>query len=143
MTYDDRRAAPPPRGSATMHGKTFLLTAAALLLAGAARAQPLDLSLPSARAPVAEIPLSGGPAKAVPDLADPLDPQARPVLQTKTLETAVFARTAVERKLSGRLSASAGFLCGLQPGQHNSGGDAAYGVDPHGRFVGTKFSIAF
>ena len=111
----------------------------------AARAQPLDLSLPSAKAPVAAIPLAGGPAKATPDLADPLDPQARPALQTNTLDTAVFAKTAVERKLSSnsRLSASAGFLCGLQPGQHNSGADAAYGVDPHGRFMGAKFSIAF
>jgi len=126
--------------------KTLLLTAAFSALAAAASAQPLDLSLPSANAaPVAAIPLAGGPAKAVPDLADPLDPQARPALQTSTLDTAVFARTAVERKLSasGRLSASAGFLCGLQPGHQNSGGDAAYGVDPHGRFVGAKFAIAF
>ena len=128
-----------------MNGRSILLAAAALFLAGAARSQPLDLRLPSASAPVAAIPLAGGPAKAMPDLANPLDPQARPVLQSNTLDTAVFATTAVERKIanSDRLSASAGFLCGLQPGHNDSGGGAAYGVDPHGRFVGAKLSLAF
>lgn len=129
-----------------MTGKLILLTAAALTLASAARAQPLDLSLPSANtASVALIPLAGGPAKPIPDLANPLDPQARPVLQTNTLESAVFAKTAIDRKLAGnqRITASAGLLCGLQPGHNDTGAGAAYGIDPHGRFVGTKFSIAF
>ena len=126
-----------------MNRKLMLLGAGIAALAGAASAQPLDLSLHASSASVAAIPLAGVPAKAVPDLADPLDPQARPSLQTNTLETAVFAKTAVERTLAGnsRLSASAGFLCGLQPGHHDSGD--AYGVDPHGRFVGAKLSFAF
>jgi hypothetical protein len=34
-------------------------------------------------------------------------------------------------------------MCGLQPGHNDSGGAAAYGSDPHGRFVGAKFSLAF
>jgi hypothetical protein len=129
-----------------MNGMTLLSTAAvALAFAGAAGAQPLDLSLHASTAPVATIPLAGAPAKAVPDLADPLDAQARPVLQTNALDTAVFAKTALDRKFSGndRLSGSVGFLCGLQPGHADSGAGAAYGVDPHGRFVGAKFSIAF
>jgi hypothetical protein len=129
-----------------MNGTTLLLTAAmTLALAGAAGAQPLDLSLRASAAPVAAFPLAGAPAKAVPDLADPLDPQARPILQTRVLDTAVFAKTALDRKFAGndRLSGSVGFLCGLQPGHADSGAGAAYGVDPHGRFVGAKFSIAF
>ena len=127
-----------------MNGKLILLAAAAALaLVGAANAQPLDFSLHASTAPVVVIPLSGAPARAIPDLADPLDPQARPTLQPDTLETAVFAKTAVERKVADRLSASAGFLCGLQPGHNDTGGGAAYGVDPHGRFVGAKFSLAF
>jgi hypothetical protein len=115
-------------------------------VAGAAQAQPLDLRLPEgALPPLAAAPRLGQPARAVPDLANPLDPLARPALQPGAVETAVFARTAVERRVAGRdnLTGSLGFLCGLQPGHNDAGGAAAYGVDPHGRFVGTKFSLAF
>jgi hypothetical protein len=124
-----------------------LLIAAVLAFAGAAQAQPLDLSLrPLAAAtatPVARP--ADAPAKAVPDLANPLDPMAPTKLQSKTLDTAVFAKTAVERHFSksNDLTGSFGFLCGLQPGHTESGAAAAYGSDPHGRFVGAKFSIAF
>jgi hypothetical protein len=128
--------------------RTPLLIAAALLaVAGAARAQPLDLSLRSlAAAPATPIARpADAPAKAVPDLANPLDPMAPTKLQSKTLDTAVFARTAVERHFAKRddVTGSFGFLCGLQPGHTEGGAAAAYGSDPHGRFVGAKFSIAF
>ena len=128
-----------------MNGKLLLLTAATLALAGGAQGQPLDLSLPQSVATAAAIPLAGGPARAVPDLANPLDPLARPTLQTNALDTAVFGRTALDRKFASndRLSGSVGFLCGLQPGHNDTGAGAAYGADPHGRFVGAKFSIAF
>jgi hypothetical protein len=128
--------------------RTNLLIAAAFLAcAGAVQAQPLDLSLrPLAAAPATPVARPAStPAKAVPDLANPLDPMAPTKLQSKTLDTAVFARTAVERHFAKRddLTGSFGFLCGLQPGHTESGAAAAYGSDPHGRFVGAKFSIAF
>ena len=115
--------------------------------AGAAQAQPLDLSLRAlASAPAAPVSRpADAPAQAVPDLADPLDPMAPTKLQSKTLDTAVFAKTAVERHFtkSNDVTGAFGFLCGLQPGHTESGVAAAYGSDPHGRFVGAKFSIAF
>jgi hypothetical protein len=126
--------------------KTALLAfASTLLAAGAATAQPLDLRLADSAASSAVIIALPTPAKAVPDLADPLDPLARPKLQPQAVDSAIFARTAVDAKVAGRegLTASAGFLCGLQPGHYDSGGAAAYGVDPHGRFVGAKFAVAF
>jgi hypothetical protein len=117
-------------------------------MAGAASAQPLDLTLPTLGATAAAAPVAspaGVPAKAVPDLANALDPLAPTRLQVATLDTAVFARTSVEHRFakSDDLTGSFGFLCGLQPGHTESGVAAAYGSDPHGRFVGAKFSIAF
>jgi hypothetical protein len=116
-------------------------------MAGAAQAQPLDLSLRAlAAAPATPVARPADAlATAVPDLANPLDPMAPTRLQSKTLDTAVFARTAVERHFAKRddLTGSFGFLCGLQPGHADSGAAAAYGSDPHGRFVGAKFSLAF
>jgi hypothetical protein len=131
---------------------------AAALIAGAARAQDLapnaastrlevhltDLSSPDvAAAPVAR-PI-GVAAKATPDLADPLDPMARPKLVVNTLDSEVFATTSVDRKFGARddLTGSLGFLCGRQPEHTEAGGAAAFGSDPHGRFVGAKLSLAF
>ncbi|HEX3366621.1 hypothetical protein [Phenylobacterium sp.] len=125
---------------------TLIALALALALpAGAASAQPLDLRLPDPAAPAVALPIPAQAAKPMPDIANPLDPLARPALQSKTLDTAVFAKTAVETKLAGRsdLTGGLGFMCGLQPGHTESGGAAAYGSDPHGRFVGAKFSLAF
>jgi hypothetical protein len=128
----------------------LLIAAAAILaLAGAARAQPLDLRLPSladAAAPAAPLGVVGSQtARPAPDLANPLDPLAPTTLQASTLSTAVFARTAIDHRFARRddLTGSFGFLCGLQPGHTESGVAAAYGTDPHGRFVGARFSIAF
>ena len=129
----------------------LLIAAIALAAAGAAQAQPLDLrplDHGGASTSAAAMPLSmpvGVAAKAVPDLANPLDPTDPTVLQSKTLETAVFAKTAIEHRFAKRddLSGSVGFLCGLKPSAGASGAAAAYGTDPHGRFLGAKFSIAF
>jgi hypothetical protein len=125
--------------------KTALIALALTALAGAASGRPLDLSLPNTAAPVAALPIVAPAAKPMPDVANPLDSLARPALQSKTLESAVFAKTAIETKLAGRsdLTGGLGFLCGIQPGHNDSGGAAAYGSDPHGRFVGAKFSLAF
>jgi hypothetical protein len=125
--------------------KTALIALALAAVAGAAAAQPLDLRLPDTAAPAAALPIPAQAAKPTPDLANPLDPLAPTQLQAKTLDSAVFARTAVETRLAGRsdLTGGFGFLCGIQPGHNESGGAAAYGSDPHGRFVGAKFSLAF
>jgi hypothetical protein len=130
---------------------------AAALGAGAAQAQtvpPLNLRVldfsqaPLVATPRAATPLArpaGVAAKATPDLADPLDPLARPKLATNTLDSEIFATTAVDRKFGKRddVTGSLGLLCGRQPEHTENGGAAAYGTDPHGRFVGAKLSFAF
>jgi hypothetical protein len=125
--------------------KPVLIAMALAAAAGGACAQPLNLSLSDLASPVAPLPIAATAAKPTPDIANPLDPLARPVLQTQSLDSAVFAKTAVETKIAGRsnLTGGLGFMCGLQPGHNESGGAAAYGYDPHGRFVGAKFSLAF
>ncbi len=120
----------------------------AVLFAGGAQAQSaapkLNLTLPDLAGPAPQtvVTAAGVPAKAIPDVEDALDPQVRPKLQPQTLDSAVFAKTAVDRKIGGA-TASAGFLCGRMPGHADSGMAGAYGVDPHGRFVGAKLSFAF
>lgn len=132
--------------------RTFwMIAAAGVLLAGAAQAQtvsPLDLRLRT-RADAAATPVRlatpiGVAPGAVPDLADPLDPLAPTRLQA-AVSGAVFAKTAVDGHFAGRedVTGSLGFLCGLQPGHTDQGGAAAYGFDPHGRFVGARLSFAF
>ena len=119
---------------------------AAAMVAGAACAQPLDLRPPErAQAPAAPLALPGQPARALPDRADPLDPLAPTRIVANPMSSAVFARTAVERSFARRdeVKGSLGFLCGLQPSHAEAGGAGAYGVDPHGRFVGAKLSFAF
>lgn len=131
------------------------IAVAAALVAGAAQAQiltqtavaPLQSRLADVR-PAAQMSVihpAGVAAKATPDLADPLDPLAAPKLVAKTLDSEVFATTAVDRKFGKRddLTGSLGLLCGRQPAHTESGGAAAYGTDPHGRFVGAKLSLAF
>jgi hypothetical protein len=50
--------------------------------------------------------------------------------------------TAVERRFGhGGLAGSAGFLCGIQPKAMADGAAAAYGVDPHGRYLGVKLRM--
>jgi hypothetical protein len=127
------------------------------LTAGVARAQTaepaatpqLNLHMPEfSQAPAASAPVArpvGVAPKATPDLADPLDPMARPKLVVNTLDSEVFATTAVDHKFGKRddVTAALGLLCGRQPEHTESGGAAAYGTDPHGRFVGAKLSFAF
>jgi hypothetical protein len=128
------------------------LVLAATLSAGAAQAQTapaFNLHVPDfSQASVGATPVArpaGVAAKATPDLADPLDPLARPKLVANNLDSEVFATTAVDRKFGRRddLTGSLGLLCGRQPEHTENGGAAAYGSDPHGRFVGAKLSFAF
>jgi hypothetical protein len=130
----------------------LLIAVAAALSAGAARAQMATPALQShmadARPARAFSPIprpAGVAAPATPDLADPLDPLAAPKLVAKSLDSEVFATTAVDHKFGKRddLTGSLGLLCGRQPEHTENGGAAAYGSDPHGRFVGAKLSLAF
>ena len=85
-------------------------------------------------------------AKAPPTLAltAPKAPLVLTAERMDDLAAAVMPRTSVERRLGSQaVTASAGFLCGLQPGQTDNGAAAAFGSDPHGRFVGAKLSWAF
>ena len=129
--------------------RVISLMAAALMLAGggAAQAQRLKLS-PYRIDPTGGTPLplkAMAPPRPAPDLANPLDPLAPTAIQVRSVESAVFARTAVDHRFSRRqdITGSLGFLCGLQPGHTESGGAGAYGSDPHGRFVGARLSFAF
>ena len=130
------------------------IACAALLVARGACAQseaPAHLELPKAdfsQARAASVPVTrpaGVAAPATPDLADPLDPLATPKRVANSLNSEVFATTAVDRKFGKRddLTGAFGVLCGRQPEHTESGGAAAYGSDPHGRFVGAKLSLAF
>ena len=70
-----------------------------------------------------------------------LDPKSA---EAHALKRAGIARTAVDRRLSVEdLTGYLGFLCGIQPGAERNGAAAARGVDPSGRFVGAKLSLAF
>lgn len=70
-----------------------------------------------------------------------LDPKSA---EAHAMKRAGIARTAVDRRLAGDdLMGYLGFLCGIQPGADRNGAAAARGVDPSGRFVGAKLSLAF
>jgi hypothetical protein len=95
----------------------------------------LVLSAVGGRAAAAPDPLAAAvfrtprPAAALPQSSDPTRDFGMPT-------------TAVERRLGrGGLTGSAGFLCGLQPKAMTDGAAAAYGVDPHGRYLGVKLRM--
>jgi hypothetical protein len=92
-------------------------------LAGAAQADPL-IDAVWAKAPEAKLSLPSADAEAY------------------ALKRAGLARTAVERR-SDAATAALGFLCGLKDSADRSGGAAARGVDPHGRFLGARLSLSF
>jgi hypothetical protein len=120
-----------------------VLAAVACALAGAASAQTAPsaaLSLAPFRAAIAQV--SEPPSI---DLSS--SPTARNYAQITAMRAAGVAQTSVDHRFTskgdGGLVGSVGFLCGLQPGQTDKGGAAAYGYDPQGRFVGAKLHIAF
>lgn len=133
----------------TRRYRTLCGIAASLTLvgAGAAQAQVQVQAQTAAPAATPALPIKVWPGqeRPAPDLANPLDPLAPTQIQAKTLDTAIFAKTSVDHQFTskGDVTGSMGFLCGLQPGHGDTGGAAAYGVDPHGRFVGAKVSFAF
>jgi hypothetical protein len=126
-TQPARRRDNPPM-SAWRSGAAALAAATGLGLAdGAARAQ----AAPAMRLP---------PAHAAPPDFGPL---ASRFDAFQARRAAGVADTAFDRSLAGRGAASVGFLCGLQPGPDVGGGAAAFGADPHGRFVGAQLRLSF
>jgi hypothetical protein len=114
--------------------RTTIAGLALALAAGAAQAETLSSS--QALAAAVRPSLADAPAVKL-----SLDPKSA---ETYALRRAGIARTAIDRRLSGEdLSGALGFLCGIQPGAQRSGAAAARGVDPSGRFVGAKLSLAF
>lgn len=67
---------------------------------------------------------------------------ASPYAEAHSLKLAGIARTSLERR-SDAAAAALGFLCGLQDSRGRQGASAAFGSDPHGRFLGAKLSLAF
>ncbi len=109
------------------------LALAAASLAGAAQAETLTPSQALAQAVRPEL------ARA-PVVKLSLDPRSA---EAHALKRAGIARTAIDRRLDDDVTGALGFLCGIQPGAERSGAAAARGVDPWGRFVGAKLSLAF
>ena len=110
----------------------FLLIAAAALTANVAQAQTLPLA---PRTPVSVAQVRVTPMTTV---------QANYVRVIRPGEDNI-AQTSLARALSSRRDATgeAGFICGLMPHPDTSGAAAAFGHDPHGRFVGAKLRVAF
>lgn len=124
----------------TRHRTAFAAAGlAAFALAGAARAGTAapDLNAAVMAAPAAE----AGPSST---------PKARILLPDAyagafALKSRGLAKTAIDGRLDPDqdVTGAVGFLCGLQPGAPRSGAAAARGVDPTGRFLGAKLSLAF
>jgi len=55
-----------------------------------------------------------------------------------------IARTSIDHRFEDDVAVgSAGYLCGLQPGEKMYGAAGAAGYDPMGKFLGAKLSVAF
>jgi hypothetical protein len=55
-----------------------------------------------------------------------------------------MARTSLDHRFAAKDAAGAfGFLCGRPDSLDDRAAGSAYGSDPHGRFLGAKFSLAF
>ena len=115
------------------HMKALGLALAVGFAASAAQAQPMAPSQALAQAVRPD--LARAPAVAL-----TLDPRSA---ETHALKRAGIARTAIDRRLDDDVTGALGFLCGIQPGADRNGAAAARGVDPSGRFVGAKLSLAF
>lgn len=117
-----------------------LLPLAVAALGGAAYAQsPVDLTNAHLARPLV--------LTAIKDSARPpaisLIPAGSDLTREIALRQAGFAKTGVDRRLDDETVGSLGFLCGRQPGPDVSGSAAAFGSDPHGRFLGAKLALSF
>lgn len=80
------------------------------------------------------------PTPKEPTFALTLPPRAA---EDAALRRVGVVRTALETRLADDATGAVGFLCGREPGAGRSGAAAARGVDPSGRFLGAKLSLAF
>ncbi|MDB5416889.1 MAG: hypothetical protein JWP50_308 [Phenylobacterium sp.] len=106
--------------------KAVLLIVAVTLAAGAAHAQIATQTAAQLRSAV----YGGGLTVVAPLRSEPPRDFGMP-------------KTAIDGRFAARLDGSLGFLCGLQPKSVTDGAAAAYGVDPHGRFLGLKLHMSF
>ena len=117
--------------------RPLILAAAILAAAGAAEAQ----TAPQQTAALPQYRIA--PAGPAIDLSAPRTTVGLTFAQANALREAGVARTSLDRHLTrDGLVGSVGFLCGLQPRLDEASG-SAYGLDPHGRFLGAKLSRAF
>jgi hypothetical protein len=110
--------------------KAFPIALAAALSASAAQAEPAALAALNAAVRTAPRPLLVAPTLAA------------PYAEAHAMKQARIAKTSVERR-ADNATAALGFLCGLQDSAGRMGSSAAFGSDPHGRFLGAKLSFAF
>jgi hypothetical protein len=80
------------------------------------------------------------PTPKAPVVALTLPPRAA---EDAALRRAGIVRTAIESRLTDDAAGAVGFLCGREPGAGRTGAAAARGVDPSGRFLGARLSLAF
>ena len=115
-----------------------MLAAAILAVAGSAQAQSAPPQ-PSAALPQYRVEA----ARPAIELAAPRTAVGTSFAEATALREAGVARTSLDRRFArDGLVGSVGFLCGLQPRLDEASG-SAYGLDPHGRFLGAKLSRAF
>jgi len=121
--------------------KAILLSLALCAAAGAASAQAA--TGPAAHALAQAVIVT--PARAAPSSTalDLSSPHTSHYAQSNPLPAGV-ARTSIDHRFEddGAVG-SAGYLCGLQPGEKMFGAAGAAGYDPMGKFLGAKLSIAF
>jgi hypothetical protein len=123
-----------PRGRSRGRGSALGAAIVLIAAAGGAHAQTALPTLPPPR---------GEPIRPAIDLSVQRAALVRPYAQADAAG-ASLPRTAIDHRFAlDRLVGSAGFLCGLRPGHTESGGAAAHGFDPQGRFLGAKLRFAF
>ena len=119
--------------------KALLLS---LAIAAGASAAGAQVSAPTAELlarAIVSAPAQAKSASPALDLSSPRTPSrfADPL-------PAGIARTSIDHRFEddGAVG-SAGYLCGLQPGEKMYGAAGAAGYDPMGKFLGAKLSVAF
>ena len=124
--------------------RTFIaVTLAAAALAGAAQATTADADVQAAARTLQSLRPRAALTPSPADLARSVLP-VRDVVAGAVPLPAGVVKTSVDHSFApGRVSGSAGFVCGLQESRDHSGAREVTGYDPNGRFVGAKLSFAF
>lgn len=119
------------------------VTIAATALAGAAHATTSDADARAAARTLQSLRPQAAATPSAADLARYVLPVHGAVAGAVPLPAGIV-RTSVDHSFApGKVSGSAGFVCGLQESLDHSGAREVTGSDPHGRFVGAKLSFAF